>query len=43
MRDFRFGRSGLADVVMTSRFDEAASVFNNDRKGRSFALQQHPI
>ena len=29
-----FGRSGLADVVLTSWFDQTAAVFDEEHKGR---------
>ncbi|KAL9187842.1 hypothetical protein ACHAXT_006220 [Thalassiosira profunda] len=43
-KEMGFGQSGLADVVMTPYFDEAASVFDNDHnKGRCFTMLRHPI
>lgn len=42
-KDVGFGRSGLANVVMTSWFDQTASVFDEDHKGRCFTLLRHPI
>ncbi|KAL3794740.1 hypothetical protein HJC23_012750 [Cyclotella cryptica] len=47
--DSGFGSSGLADVVMSSRFHDAVmlftpdSVFPNVSKGRCFTLLRHPI
>ena len=39
-----FGASGLANVVITSWFHDAASVFDSGYvKGRCFALLRHPI
>mmetsp|Transcript_37349 Transcript_37349/g.63587 ORF Transcript_37349/g.63587 Transcript_37349/m.63587 type:complete len:341 (+) Transcript_37349:195-1217(+) len=42
-RDLGLVQSGLANVVMTSWFDETASVFDHEYKGRCFALLRHPI
>jgi len=42
-KDMGFGQSGLANVVMTSWFDQTASVFDDDNKGRCFTLLRHPI
>jgi len=42
-KDFGFGQSGLANVVMTPRFDDVASIFDDEHKGRCFTLLRHPI
>lgn len=48
-KDLGFGEANLADVVLSSRLHEAASLFTPDNlhpnvvKGRCFALLRHPI
>jgi len=42
-KDRGFGESGLANVVITPRLHETASVFNGDHRGRCFTMLRHPI
>ena len=42
-KDMGIAQSGLANVVLTSWFDQAASVFDDQHKGRCFTLLRHPI
>ena len=47
-RELGLARSGLADVVVSSRFLHATSLFDNDGvggggKGRAFTILRHPV
>lgn len=42
-KDLNLVNSGLAYAVFSSRLNEIASLFNTDRRARSFTLLRHPV